>query len=124
MGSFIRRRRPRANELGLEFTRGEGGVQAALFTPCGNGNPLRLEGMRPEWAISAARDLANELGLDVAVIDEVGIWEDDAAWDMSAAEEDASSAGGRRGTAGGCRHRSPVHSPVAVQSDQITLDKV
>lgn len=75
MGSFIRRRRPRANELGLQFTKGDGGVEAALFAPCGKGIPLRLQGMRPEWAITTARDLANELGMNVAVIDEAGVWD-------------------------------------------------
>lgn len=76
MGSFIRRRRPRAHELGLHLTKGEGGVEAAIFAPSGKGIPLRLERMEPDWAITAVRDLANELGVDVAVMDDAGVWED------------------------------------------------
>lgn len=77
MPSFIPRRRPRTNELGLEFANGADGVEAALFAPRAHGIPLMLTGMQPDCAITTARDLAAELELDVAVIDKAGIWHDD-----------------------------------------------
>ncbi|ESR23882.1 hypothetical protein [Lutibaculum baratangense] len=76
MATFIRRRKPREHELGLEFTRGAAGVEVTLLAPSVNGIPLRFKGMAPECAIATARDLAQELGLVVAVVDNAQVWQD------------------------------------------------
>lgn len=76
MATFIRRRKPREHELGLEFTRGAAGVEATLLAPSVNGIPLRFNGMAPECAIATARELAHELGLVVAVVDNARIFGD------------------------------------------------
>ena len=68
---FIRRENARSDELALEFSRANGGIEAALCSPGGKTPPLRLVGMCPRVALATARDLA-ALHVNVAIIDRIG----------------------------------------------------